>query len=184
MRNFTFFAALFLSAIGFFLISSCEGCQKTLVTWLDEATITVPKEDPTPPKIWFEVIDAKTGTVQTITTDTELTSSNGDFLKINLWGEDADGGIKKLCLGYGFRKECCFTDYPVCSRTQSLGLEQCQDFSDKDIAFKRWFILSEQQVDATCQEGAELQYVSYSFVGSVENFHGGQKGLTLVIKAP
>ncbi|MBK6932641.1 MAG: hypothetical protein IPH12_17985 [Saprospirales bacterium] len=102
MKKTLSITALLLGLSGLFWISSCDGCRETLDKFIREAMIPIPKADRTPPKIWFEVTDTKTNTTQTFTSDTDLIKSNGDHLKIVLWGEDADGGIKKLCLAHSF----------------------------------------------------------------------------------
>lgn len=184
MKKTLSITALLLGLSGLFWISSCDGCRETLDKFIREAMIPIPKADRTPPKIWFEVTDTKTNTTQTFTSDTDLIKSNGDHLKIVLWGEDADGGIKKLCLAHSFRSTCCSTSGSpqVCSTTQTLGVNQCQDFSDLTTqAFKKWFILDDLNISLGCGDGFVLRSGGYGLIGTVENFHGGQASISLGI---
>lgn len=168
------------------IISSCDGCRKTLDKFFEEALIDIPKGDRTPPKIWFEVTDVKTGEVRNITTNSEITKNRGDVLRIVLWGEDADGGVKKLCLSNGFSYRCCNNGNPnVCSLAQTLGVNNCQDFSNLTTqAFKKWFIISELELSFTCSNGFEYESGSYGLTGTVENYNGGQAsiGLGILVK--
>lgn len=181
--SLSFAAKLFLLS-GLFWMSSCEGCQETLDKFIRESMIPIPTADRTPPTIWFEVTDTGTNTTQTFTTNADITKNNGDHLKIVLWGEDADGGVKKLCLAHGFRSTCCSTSGSpqVCVTTQTLGVNQCQDFSNLTThAFKKWFILSDLDISLGCGEGYRLSSGGYSLTGTVENFHGGQASISLSI---
>ena len=187
MKNQSLFATFLIGSFAIFLIGACDGCQDVFSDWIREATVNIPDEDQTPPIIWFEVIDAKTGSTQTITTDSELVKNPGDVLNVNLWAEDNESGIKELCISSGFQVECCSIDSSprICSRTQTLGSTQCQDFSHMtNRAFKKWFILNKLTIVAGCQDNFELESASYGFSGTVENFLGGTASINLSIRTP
>lgn len=184
MKTKLSFAVLAVALAAMTFIFSCDGCQKALDRFLEGALVDIPKEDRTPPRIWFEVTDAKTGETQVITSSTDISKNNGDVLDIVLWGEDADGGVKKLCLATGFSQECCTTSGSptLCSVTQTSGANNCLDFSNMTTqAFKKWFIKNDLEVSLKCGTGFEFKSGSYGLVGTVENFHGGQASIGLGI---
>jgi len=186
MKRINFFTILLLCVFGMTLIISCDSCSENIEAWFEQITVTIPENDSTPPKIWFEVTNTTTGNVMTVTSDKEITPNSGENYKIELWAEDNESGIKKLCLYPSYSKTCCQESGNICSTVKPLLTYTCQDFSDlEDVGFKKWFLLSEYtHPSMLCNDNWRLEEYHRGFLGSASNFLGGNSQIQLVFKAP
>jgi hypothetical protein len=163
-----------LLAAALLSVAIASGCKTTL-----------PKSDPTPPALTWDVYNFATSTHQTFSGNAGPVHVHpGESFRVTLTAEDS-GGVHKIGLGGGGTYTCLSGEIGQNTSVDLAGQEQTLHPDAGNQVLTKIFLLQNVDLNAwTCSPGFTFSAGSLTLIGSAENYFSGKTQATLTFQRP